>query len=96
MSNSDAPLLLADNVYDTFNGGNYMISVFLGLYKAFYTVNYLLLGRKLEKIGVRGVCMGSFRFYLTDCKQYVYSSSFVSTSIKTGVLQGAILGPLCF
>ncbi|KAG5674290.1 hypothetical protein PVAND_004268 [Polypedilum vanderplanki] len=72
--------------------------IMLDLKKAFDVVDHLLLTESLERYGIRGSILDLFANYLSDRRQIVkigdtYSSC---TSIKSGVIQGSVLGPLLF
>ncbi len=73
-------------------------ALFLDLKKAFDTVNHEILLLKLYKLGLSERQLKLFSSYLSGRMQQVSingaSSSFLK--IKTGVLQGSILGPCLF
>ena len=73
-------------------------AVFLDLSKAFDTVDHKILLRKLMYYGIRGKQNSFFESYSTNRKQYTkvnnYSLSF--QTIKCGVPQGSVMGPLLF
>ena len=72
--------------------------ILLDLSKALDTVNHDILQDKLEKCGIRNNSLHLIINYLTNRKQIVYINNSYSTSqtIKCGVPQGSILGPLLF
>jgi len=77
---------------------NTAMGVFLDLSKEFDTVNHNILLHKLEHLGIRGVVLEWFKNYLTNRKQIVKYKLTVSNSLtmKCGVRQGSVLGPLLF
>ena len=72
--------------------------VFLDLKKAFDTVDHNILPMKLHYYGLRGSCHEWFTSYLSNCTQTCLINTSMSTpkSVKCGVPQGTILGPLLF
>ena len=72
--------------------------VLLDLKKAFDTVNHEILLTKLNRCGIRGKTVDWFKSYLTNQTQGCSVNGCLSdfASLKCGVPQGAILGPLVF
>ena len=70
----------------------------MDLRKAFDTVSYDILLKKLHHYGVCGVVYNLLKSYLTERKQFVYINGSCSTTktIQFGVPQGSNLGPLLF
>lgn len=97
-STEDAVVALVDHVTDCLDRSQKCIGVFLDLAKAFDTVSWPMLLRKLELYGVRGSTLDWFRSYLCDRKQRVRAAPFHSdyVSISFGVPQGSVLGPTLF
>ena len=71
---------------------------FIDLKKAFHTVSHELLLKKCEHYGLRGTVLKMLESYLKDRLQYIKIEKFESEkkSVKCGVPQGSILGPLLF
>ena len=69
--------------------------VLIDLKKAFDTVNHQILIDKMKLYGIKGNALTS---YLSDRSQKCLVNGYLSTerSIKCGVPQGSILGPLFF
>ena len=61
-------------------------------------MNHELLLKKCENYGLRGTALKMLEFYLKDRFQYIKTGKVESEkkSVKCGVAQGSILGPLLF
>ena len=70
----------------------------MDLSKAFDTLNHDVLLYKLETFGIRGNALSWLKDYLSHRQQYVVYNGVSSDllTIKCGVPQGSILGPLLF
>ena len=93
-----AILQLINNLLNGFHNKKYTVCIFLDLRKAFDCVNHSILLNKLFTYGVRGGAYKLVESYLSNRSQYSEVNNNVSTikTIKTGVPQGSILGPLLF
>ena len=90
-STSHATSLLIENIAEAFENKEHVLGIFLDLSKAFDTIDHKILLSKLWHCGICGVEHDWFCSYLSNRNIY-----FNTKSIKYGVLQGSILGPLRF
>lgn len=76
----------------------FTLGVFLDLRKAFDSVDHNILLLKLSRYGIRGIVSDLFKSYLSSRQQFVSIDSKKSDylSVKKGVPQGSILGPVLF
>lgn len=97
-STETALTILNHYISQSFENRSLSLGIFLDFSKAFDTVNFSILFKKLEHYGIRGIPLVWLKNYLLDRKQFVYLKDTISTSesIKMGVPQGSILGPLLF
>ena len=92
------PLIMTQFVYDNLDGGKTVISFFFDFSKAFDCVNHLVLLKKLELCGIRGLVKDWFSSYLGNRSQCVAIKNVTSSNkpIEYRVPQGSTLGPLLF
>ena len=93
---------LVGNILKGKENGEHTISVFLDLSKAFNTLQYSTLFKKMKIYGIRGQALDWFRSYLSDRKMLakcnVHNNICQSEREKVtyGAPQGSCLGPLLF
>ena len=97
-STMHAIISITEKIREALDKGKFACGVFVDLQKAFDTVNHEVLLTKLYQCGIRGNTYEWFKAYLTDRLQFVSILGFDSDklSIKHGVPQGSVLGPLLF
>ena len=97
-STTHAITKLLSYVVDAFHNKEYCVCFFLDLRKAFDTVHHQILLKKLKHYGFRGHCYDYLKSYFENRKQYVYLDDYKSEllTLRNGVPQGSVLGPLCF
>jgi len=91
-------LHIQDSISAVIDRNEFSIGVFIDVAKAFDTIDFGILFKKLENIGIRGTALNWFKSYFEDRKQQVICNGTLSQLrlIKYGVPQGSILGPLLF
>ena len=87
-----------DKVTEKLQNDEISCSLYLDLKKAFDTVSFEILLKKMRVIGIRGSVLKILESYLNNRKQVVKINETVSQkqNIGMGVPQGSILGPLLF
>lgn len=90
--------VLIKKVLGAFENKNFAQATFCDLSKAFDCVEHTVLLDKLAYYGVQGCSLSLFKSYLCNRKQIVSVRSVRSgsLSVKYGVPQGSVLGPLLF
>ena len=91
-------ILLLDKITQALDNGNYVVGIFLDFRKAFDTVDHKILLEKLYSYGIRGMAHDWFSSYLQNRQQFVKFNNTCSDyqTVKCGIPQGSILGPLLF
>ena len=93
-----AALEVIDRILIEMDKNDIPVNIYLDLSKAFDTLDHNILLEKLHYYGVQDTELRLMKSYLSNRKQYVdiENSSSDLLTVKTGVPQGSILGPLLF
>ena len=94
-----AVLCIIDKIQKAIDDRSYSCGIFLDFTKTFDTVNHqILIKKKLEYYGIRGIAKDWFISYLSDRQQVGTLNNAVSTkcNVSCGIPQGSVLGPLLF
>ena len=97
--NTDHALIhITEMIKTAIDDGKFACGIFVDLQKAFDTVEYSILLTKLNHYGIRGISNKWLHSYLSDRSQYIKinNKKSASTTIRHGVPQGSVLGPLLF
>ena len=97
-STLDTISILVDDILSNRNKGNITLAAFIDIKKAFDSVNYVILLKKLENYGIRNRTLTLVENYLSKRQQCTLANNVKSecVALKCGVPQGSILGPLFF
>ena len=93
-----AALSLVEKVLPALENKKYAICIFLDFTACFDTINRNILFKKLNRYGVRGICLQFMKSYFEDRRQSVCVGGSTSETIEQeiGIIQGSRLGPLLF
>ena len=89
---------LTEDIRNSLDNSNIACGIFIDLQKAFDTVDHEILLNKLAHYGIRGLANNWFKSYRCNRQQFVSINGYDSTKLtmKHGVPQGSVLGPLLF
>ena len=91
-------VLIINKITEALENKQHTLAIFCDLRKGFDSCNHKIVLTKLRNMGIQGTELNWFKDYLYNRKQYVFLNGTASSllTVKTGVLQGSIFGPLLF
>ena len=97
-STTHALLEITEKIKQACDSGKYACGVFLGLQKAFGSVNYDILLKKLNHYGIREIANNWFCSFLSDRMHFTSINTSLpdKRELKYGVPQESVLGSLLF
>ena len=97
-STTQALVEITDRIKSAIDRNELTCGIFIDLTKAFDTVDHSILLQKMHKYGIRGNIHNLFKSYLSNRQQYVKVNNAESNmkTVRCGVPQGSVLGPLLF
>ena len=97
-STMDSISLLVDDILLNRNIGKFSLTAFIDIKKAFDSVNYSILLKKLKMYGIRNRSLTLIENYLSVRQQCTVANNVRSKNapLTCGMPQGSILGPLFF
>ena len=97
-STNHALIEITESIRKALDDGKFACGVFVDFQCKFFTVNHEILIGKLSHYGIGGAGNDWFSSYLSNRSQYVSILGVdpEKSHIPHGVLQGSVLGPLCF
>ena len=97
-STTAAAMAVVNYIINALDKKQHCAALFVGLSKAFDSVDHELLLARLRNIGLSEGTVNCFRNYLSDRTQCVYTDNQKSSylEINRGVPQGSILAPVLF
>ena len=98
-STKHAILQLINDIFSSFERGEYILGIFIDLFKTFDTVDHEMLTSKLEYYGIKRKTLKCLKSYLSEQKQCISYSDVDKTSMRSitcAVPQGSVLGLLQF
>ena len=98
-STETALVRVANDILTATDNGLVSVLFLLDLSAAFDTVDHHILLQRLEHlVGIKGTALKWFESYLTNRSQFVNANDTFSTreTVKYGVPQGSVLGPILF